>query len=226
MELLLDSADPKEINQVKSWGLISGVTTNPSLYSKHASDFIQRLKEIIKASPGYVFTQVIGWHDTEELIQQAKWLAKQSEKIVVKLPMSIEGIQALFQLKKENPKIRIAITAVASVSQALLCGKAGADVVAIFNGPLDETSDTPVNLVAPVKKIYTNYGYKTKILSCGRFSRGVSEFAAEGTDMCTMKIEYHKLLYEHPYTDKRMLGFLKDWQNAFGDQKWPEAHKT
>lgn len=226
MELLLDSADPKEIGEVKSWGLISGVTTNPSLYSKQSGDFTQRLKEIIKASPGYVFTQVIGWHDVDEMIKQARWLAEQSEKIVVKLPISIDGIQALLQLKKEDPKIRIAITAVASVSQALLCGKAGADVVAIFNGPLDETSDARVNLVAPVKKIYTNYGYKTRILSCGRFSRGVGEFAAAGTDLCTMKKEYHKLLYEHPYTDKRMLGFLNDWQDAFGDQKWPQAQKN
>lgn len=223
MKLFLDSADPKEIEEVKGWGLISGVTTNPSLYASQKGDYIKRLKEILDVSPGDVFTQVIGWHNKDELVKQARWIAEQSEKIIVKLPIGIEGIQALLELKKKSPKIRIAITAVASVSQSLLCGKAGADVVALFNGPLDTVSDTPVELVTPVKKIYTNYGYKTKILSCGRFPRGVGEFAAAGTDICTMKMEFHKMLYEHPYTDKRMSGFLNDWQNAFGDRRWPDA---
>ena len=223
MRLFLDSADPEEIEEVKSWGLISGVTTNPSLYASHGSQFTARLREIVEASPGDVLTQVIGWHDKEELVKQARWLADQSEKIIVKLPIGIEGIEALLQLKREQPEIRIAITAVASVAQAILVGMAGADVVAIFNGPFDTVSDTPVELVGPVKKIYSNYGYKTKILSCCRFPRGVGQFAAAGTDICTMKKQYHQMLYEHPYSDKRMLGFLEDWRNAFGDRKWPEA---
>ncbi|MDO8303757.1 MAG: transaldolase family protein, partial [Sedimentisphaerales bacterium] len=174
MEFLLDSADPKEIKEVASWGLICGVTTNPSLYGKQAKgkEFVDRLKELIEVSPGYVFTQVIGWHDKEEMVRQARWLSKQSEKIVVKLPMGIEGLQAVMQLKKENPKMKVAVTAVASIAQALMVGKAGADIVALFNGPLDTVSDTPVNMVEPVKKIYANYGFKTKVLSCGRFPRG------------------------------------------------------
>ena len=223
MELLVDSIEPEEIEEVKSWGLICGVTTNPALYSKQKDKFTDRLKKIVQASPGYVFTQVIGWHNVEELKGQARWLAKQSEKIVVKLPMGIEGIQALIQLKKENPKMRIAITAVASVTEAMLCGKAGADVVAIFNGPLDSVSDSPVDLITPVRKIYDRWGYKTKILSCCRFAPGVGEYAAAGTDMVTMQIAFHKLLYEHPYTDKRMTGFFEAWEGAFGDQKWPMA---
>lgn len=220
MELFLDSADPKEIDEVKSWGLISGVTTNPSLYASQKCDIKKRLKEILEVSPGYVFTQVIGWHDKEEFIKQAYWLAEQSEKIIVKIPIGKEGIQALLQLKKENPKMLIAVTAVMSVSQALLCGKAGADVVALFNGPLDTVSDTPVELVTPVKNIYKYNGYKTKILSCCRFPRGAGEYASAGTDICTMKKEFLQMLYEHPYTDKRMQGFLSDWKNAYGDKKW------
>ena len=223
MELLVDSIEPEEIEEVKSWGLISGVTTNPALYSKQKDKFTDRLKKIIEASPGYVFTQAIGWHNVEELKGQARWLAKQSEKIMVKLPMGIEGIQALIQLKKENPRMRIAITAVASVSEAMLCGMAGADVVALFNGPLDSVSDSHVDLVTPVRKIYDRWGYKTKILSCCRFAPGAGEFAAAGTDMLTMQISFHKMLYEHPYTDKRMAGFFEAWGGAFGDQKWPMA---
>lgn len=221
MELLIDSGNPKEIEAAKATGMISGVTTNPKIYGRLGTDFLQRLKDIIKVSPGYVFTQVIGLHNTAEMVRQARWLAEQSEKIVVKFPISIEGLQGVMQMKKENPKVRVAVTAVASVTQAMLSGKAGADFVALFNGPLDTVSDTPVNLVEPVKKIFNHYGYPTRILSCGRFPRGVGEFAAAGSDLCTMGKEFFDMLYEHPYTDFRMNGFFKDWQGAFGDKKWP-----
>ena len=158
----------------------------------------------------------------EELIQQALWLTKQSEKIVVKLPMSIEGIQAVMCLKKEKPKMKIAVTTVVSVAQAILVGKAGADIVALFNGAFDTESDTPVDIVAPIREIYAHYGYKTKILSCCRFPRGVGEYAAAGTDMITLGKDFITMLYEHPYTDKRMLGFIKDWTGSFGSRTWPK----
>jgi transaldolase len=165
MELFLDSSSPREIEEVRSWGLLSGVTTNPTLISKAGPDMERTLRDILLASPGPVLVQVIGWHDPEPLVAQAKWLHALSDQIIVKLPMSIAGIQALLRLKPELPELRLAVTAVASLSQAYLCGKAGADVVAIFNGPLDQDSDTPVELVAPVRKIYDNYGFTTKILS-------------------------------------------------------------
>jgi transaldolase len=223
MELFLDSSDPSEIAEVRSWGLLSGVTTNPSLLAKAGPDMLAKLERILDASPGPVFVQAIGWHDPEPLMAQAKWLYNNSNKIIVKLPMSRAGIQALLQLKEETPDIRLAVTAVSSVSQAYLCGKAGADVVAMFNGPFDQNSDMPVNLVGPVRKIYNNYGFATKILSCGRFPRIFGQFAVEGTDICTLKINYFRLLYEHPFTEARMNGFLDDWHSAFGDDTWPEA---
>jgi len=222
MKIFVDSADPKEIAEVLEWGIISGVTTNPSLYGKMKTDFVSRIKELIPLAPEFLFTQVIGLDNKEEMVRQARWLSDQSEKIVVKLPMSKAGIQALVQLRKERPDMKIAITAVGSVAQALLCGKCGATVVALFNGPLDTVSDGDFDMVTAVKKIYTNYGYKTKILSCCRFAPGVAEYAAAGTDYMTTKKEFLELLYEHPYTDKRMNGFFKDWRGAFGDKKWPE----
>ena len=223
MELLLDTGKPEEIEEIKATGLLSGVTTNPKIYGRLGTDFLKRLSEIVEVSPGYVFTQVIGWHNAQDMVKQARWLADQSEKIIVKLPMCIDGLVALQQLKKENPKMTIAVTAVASVSQALLCGKAGADVVALFNGALDTVSDTPVNMVEPVKRIYANYGYKTKVLSCGRFPRGIGEFAQAGSDMCTTGKEFWNMMFEHPYTHMRMCGFRDDWEAAFGDRKWPES---
>jgi transaldolase len=222
MELFLDSSNSREIEEVRSWGLLSGVTTNPTLISRAGPDMEKTLGDIVDASPGPVLVQVIGWHQPGPLIAQARWLHGFSDQIIVKLPMSIAGIQALLQLKRDLPKLRLAITAVASLSQSYLCGKAGADVVAIFNGPLDQDSDTPVELVAPVRKIYDNYGFKTKILSCGRFPRIFGQFAEAGTDICTMKIEFMRLLYEHSFTDRRMNGFMEDWKATFDDKTWPK----
>lgn len=222
MEFLLDSACPKEIEEVTSWGLITGVTTNPSLYGKMADDFVKRLQEILEVSPGVVYTQVIGADDRDDMVRQARWIASQSEKIIVKLPMTNAGIQACVQLKKESPEITIAITAVATMAQAFLAGKAGADVCALFNGPLDLEVDAEFDLVTPVKMIYTNYGFPTKILSACRFARTFAEYCAAGTDIVTLKKEYHALLYEHAYTDKRMKGFLGDWKGKFGDKIWPQ----
>ena len=222
MDLYLDSSNPKEIMEARSWGLISGVTTNPMLISAAGPDMEKTLREIVQASPGPVLAQTIGWHDPEPLIRQARWLHDFSDKIIIKLPMSLAGIQALLELKRQVSDICLAVTAVASIAQAYLSAKAGADVVAVFNGPLDQTTDSMMELIAPIKKIYANYGFRTRVLSCGRYPRLFGEVAVAGTDICTMKLEFMRLLYEHPFTDKRMNGFLKDWRAVFGDKTWPE----
>ena len=222
MQLFLDSSNPEEIQEVRSWGLLSGVTTNPSLIAAAGSDKKGTLQRILEASPGPVLAQAIGWNEPQPLVEQAQWLHSLSERIVVKLPMSQAGIKAMLQLKQETPDLAISITAVASVSQAYLCARAGADIVSIFNGPFDLTSDTPIELVGPIRKVYENYRFQTKILSCGRFPRHFAQFAEHGTDICTMKAEYMKLLYTHPYTDQRMTGFLSDWKRVFGEAVWGE----
>ena len=220
MELFIDSSDPREIEEVRSWGLLSGVTTNPTLIPKAGPDMQESLRRTIDASPGPVLAQVIGWHEPETLIAQAEWLHRFSDRIIVKLPMSVAGIQALLRLKQDLPELRIAVTAVASLSQAYLCGKAGADIVAIFNGPMDQDSDTPVLLIPEVRRIYDNYGFTTKILSAGRYPRIFGQVAAAGTDICTLNITYWRLLYTHVYTEKRINSFLSDWNTMFGDKTW------
>jgi transaldolase len=223
MQLFIDSSSPKEITTAREWGIIDGVTTNPALISKGGPDKLATLKAVLEVSPGPVLCQAIGWDDKDALMAQARWISKQSDRIVVKLPMSIAGIQAVIQLKKESPEIKTSTTMVASIAQAYLSAKAGADIVSIFNGPLDQVLDQQVDLVAPVRKIFDNYGFKAKILSCGRLPRAFGEFAIAGTDICTMKFEFLKLLYEHPFTDKRFSGFMSDWRGAFGDEVWPKA---
>jgi transaldolase len=221
MQVFIDSSDPQEIAQARDWGVIDGVTTNPGLIPKGGPDMQATLSRVLDASPGPVFCQVIGWHEGDPLLAQARWLHKFSDRIIVKLPMSIAGIQALIQLRNEKPDMKLAVTTVCSIAQAYLAGKHGADVVALFNGPLDQVIDQAVDMVTPVKKMYENYGFNTKILSCGRLPRSFGEFAVAGTDICTMKMEFLRMLYEHPFTEKRMTGFTQDWQNVFGDRTWP-----
>jgi transaldolase len=223
MQLFIDSSDPKEILQAREWGIIQGVTSNPTLISKAGPDMQRTLQQILEASPGPVFCQVIGWHDQEPMMAQARWLHRFSDRIIVKLPMSVAGLQALQRLKAEKNDMPLAITAIASVAQAYLAAKCGADVVALFNGPLDQVLDQPVEIVKPVRTIFRNYGFATKILSCGRLPRSFGEFAEAGTDICTLRFEFLKLLFEHPFTDKRMSGFLDDWRAVFGNAVWPKA---
>jgi transaldolase len=223
MQVYLDSCDPAEITAAREWGVLDGVTTNHSVIVKGGPDMVATLRGIVDASPGPVLCQVIGADDKEEMLGQARWLQDFSEKIVVKLPIGPAGLQALRDLKSARPERQIAVTVVASVAQAYLCGKVGADIVALFNGPMELEVEQEVDLVTPVRKVYDNYGFKTRILSCGRFPRAFGLFAVAGTDICTMKFEYLQLLYEHPYTVKRMVGFAGDWQAAFGEQTWPKA---
>lgn len=223
MQVFIDSSSPDEIRQACEWGIIDGVTTNPTLISKGGPDMQATLRKVVDVSPGAVLCQAVGAREVEPLKAQARWLHRFSAKIVVKLPPSPAGLRALRELKKESPDIKIAITLVASVAQAYLAGKLGADIVALFNGPLEQVLDQEVEMVGPVRRIYANYGFKTKILSCGRFPRAFGQFAEAGTDICTLRFEFMKLLFEHPYTDQRLNGFTADWKGVFGEETWPEA---
>lgn len=222
MDIFLDSSSPREIMEARSWGILSGVTTNPGLISHAGPDMEATLAAVVEASPGPVLVQVIGWHEPAPMVRQARWLHALSEKIIVKLPASVAGMQALAQLKSELPGLRLAITAIASLAQAYLAGRYGAYIAAIFNGPLDQAEDTAHDMIAPVRKIYDNYGFETKILACGRYPRLFGEVAVAGADICTMRMEFMRLLYQHPFTDQRMNGFLKDWRATFGEKTWPE----
>jgi transaldolase len=226
MQLYLDSSNPQEILTAREWGIIDGVTTNPSLIAKAGTEMETALRAVLEVSPGPVFCQAIGWREVEPLKAQARWLSAYSERIIVKIPMSAAGITAVVQLKRENPEIKVAVTAVSTVAQAFLVAKAGADVVALFNGPLDLEQDEPVRVVAKVRAIYDRGGFPTKILSAGRFPRSFGEFAAEGSDIMTIRLEFMTLLFEHSFTDKRLQGFSKDWQNAFGSKTWPTVARA
>jgi len=222
MDLFLDSSNPTEILEARSWGLLTGVTTNPSLIAAAGPDREKTLAAILAASPGPVFVQVVGWRDPAPMVRQARWLHAFSGRIIVKLPASVAGLQALQQIKAELPELQLAVTAIASLAQAYLAAKAGADIAAIFNGPLDQAEDAAHDLIAPVRQIYTNYGFTTQILACGRYPRLFGEIAVAGADICTMRMEFMRLLYEHPFTEQRMNGFLASWGGVFGSETWTD----
>jgi len=223
MQVFIDSSDPKEIRTARSWGILDGVTTNPTLISRGGSDMKETLRQVLDESPGPVLVQVIGGEDVDSLVGQARWLQAFSGGIVVKLPMSVAGIQAVQRLKHERSERKVAVTLVCSVAQAYLAARAGADIVALFNGPLEQAVDQDVDLVTPVRKVYQNCHFPTLILSCGRYPRSFGEFAAAGTDICTLRFEFLSLLFEHPFTDKRYHGFMADWQRVFGNATWPRT---
>jgi transaldolase len=220
MQLYLDSSSPAEIRTAVEWGVIDGVTTNPSLIAKAGGEMCAALRAVLDASPGPVFCQVVGWREVGPIKDQARWLNRFSERLIIKIPMSVAGITAVSQLKRENPQMQLAVTAVSSVAQAFLVAKAGADIVALFNGPLDLEQDEPVQIVQRVRAIYDRAGFATRILSAGRFARSFGEYAADGTDIITIRMEFLKNLFEHAFTDKRLLGFQSDWQKAHGDRTW------
>jgi len=223
MQLYLDSANPKEIQTAREWGIIDGVTTNLSLIAKSGTKMEAALRAVLEASPGPVYCQVVGWKEVEPLKAQARWLHSYSKRIVVKIPMGVAGITAVRQLKRENSKMTLCVTAVSSVAQAILVAKAGADVVALFNGPLDLEQDEPVKVVSAVRAIYDRSRFPTQILSAGRFPRSFGEYAVDGSDIITIRMEFMKQLFEHSFTDKRIRGFLSDWQEAYRDETWPSG---
>lgn len=221
MQLYLDSATPQEIKTACAWGVIDGVTTNLSLLAKAGSDMKSALKAVLDASPGPVFCQVVGWKDVDPLVAQARWLGAYSNRIIVKIPMGSAGISAVRRMKRERPRVPLAVTAISTVAQAYLAAKAGADIAALFNGPLDLEQDETVRIVPAVRQIFDRSKFKTKILSAARFPRGFGEYAADGSDIITIRMEFMKLLFEHSFTDKRMHVFLSDWRQVHGDRIWP-----
>ena len=221
MQFYLDSANPLEIKTACDWGVIDGVTTNLTLLAKAGPDMKAALDAVLDASPGPVFCQVVGWKEVDPLVAQARWLGAYSNRIIVKIPMGVAGITAVRILKSKNARIPLAVTAISTVAQAFLAAKAGADIAALFNGPLDLEQDDTVRIVPAVREIFDRSKLPTKILSAARFPRGFGEYAADGSDIITIRMEFMKMLFEHSFTDKRMQGFLSDWRQVHQDRTWP-----
>ena len=210
MMIFLDTGNVKEIREAASWGILDGVTTNPSLVAKEGRSFKDLLKEICSIVDGPISAEVVSV-EAAAMIKEGKDLAKVHKNIVVKCPLIPEGLKATKALASEG--IRVNVTLCFSCTQAILAAKAGAWCVSPFIGRLDDISQHGMGLIQDIVSIYRNYQYKTKVLVASvRHPQHVVEAAKIGGDICTMLFAVFKQLVQHPLTDIGLKKFLADWE--------------
>jgi len=212
MKFFLDSADLTEIRRAVDAGLIDGITTNPSLLARVAgADAAPQdiLLEICRTVPGPISAEVVAT-TTDEMLREGKKLAALADNIVVKLPLTEDGLLACRKLRAED--IPVNVTLCFSPSQALLAAKAGASYISPFVGRLDDVSADGMELIRQIVQIYNNYAYDTEVLVASvRHPQHVVEAALMGADVCTLPAKVLHQLMHHPLTDKGLEGFLADW---------------
>ena len=213
MKFFLDSANLDELKKACAWGIIDGVTTNPSLIAKEGVPIEERMSEICKLLDGDISAEVVS-HTSREMITEGLRLAKIHKNIVVKVPLIEEGIKAASALFKEG--IRVNVTLCFSAAQALLAAKAGAYIVSPFVGRVDDIGWPGMDLISDIVKIYSNYGYKTQVLAASiRGPRQVVEAAKIGVHICTLTYKVLEQMFHHPLTDKGLEQFLSDHRKMF-----------
>ncbi|MED4344072.1 fructose-6-phosphate aldolase [Heyndrickxia coagulans] len=223
MKFFLDTADVKEIKRINALGLVDGVTTNPSIISREGRPFEEVIKEICSIVDGPVSAEVISL-TSEEMVKEARVLANWAPNVVVKIPMTEEGLKAVHILSKEN--IRTNVTLVFSVAQGLMAAKAGATFISPFLGRLDDIGVSGTDLIKKLKLVISNYGLKTEIISASIRHIGHLEAAAEaGAHIATIPGSLFPKLWGHPLTDKGIQGFLKDWEK-FNQSFEKKEHET
>jgi transaldolase len=209
MKFFLDTANVDEIREAAALGVLDGVTTNPSLVAKEGRDFVQVLKEIVSIVNGPISAEVTTT-DPEEMVTQGRDLAKIHPNIVVKLPLTLEGLKACKRLRADD--IHTNVTLCFSASQALMAAKAGASYVSPFIGRLDDISHEGMDLIRQIRVIYDNYDFRTEILAASiRHPMHVVEAALAGSDVATIPFGVLKQLIKHPLTDSGQDKFLADW---------------
>ncbi len=212
MKFFLDTANIDEIRHAADYGLIDGVTTNPSLVSKEGRAFKDIILEITKIVDGPISAEVVST-DAAGMLKEAYELAKLHDNIVIKIPMIKEGMKALKQLSKDG--IKTNVTLIFNCNQALIAAKLGATYVSPFVGRFDDISEVGMSLVADLVQIFENYAFATEILvaSC-RNPLHIREAALLGADVATMPFKVLEQLLNHPLTDIGLERFLKDWEKV------------
>ena len=204
MEIFIDTANIDEIRQVNAWGILDGVTTNPSLVAKEkdkGKDFKAIVKEICEIVDGDISAEVVATK-YDAILHESRLLAKILKNVVVKVPLIPDGLKAVKTLAKEG--IRVNLTLCFSANQALLAAKAGAYIISPFVGRLDDIGQDGVELVEEIRQIYDNYDFKTKILFASvRHPDHVKQAALLGADIATCPFKIIEQLYKHPLTDRK-----------------------
>lgn len=215
MKLFLDTADLKEIDEAAGWGILAGVTTNPSLVSVHGRvDFKSHVQQICDIVRGPVSAEVVSL-DIEGMLKEARDLATWSPHVVVKVPMTWDGVRAAKILSGEG--IKTNVTLVFSANQALLAALAGATYVSPFVGRLDDAGNEGMAVVSEIVEIYRKHGFSTQVLAASiRHPMHVVEAAKAGADVATMPFKVMKQMVNHPLTELGIQRFLADWKKVTG----------
>lgn len=213
MKIFIDSASLDEIKKAQAMGLVDGVTTNPSLVAKQGGiDFKDLLLRICEVIDGPISAEVIST-DSAGMIREGRELAKLHKNIVVKIPLTTDGLVATKTFSGEG--IKTNVTLCFSAVQAMLAAKAGASYISPFVGRLDDISQDGMQLIRDIRQIYDNYGFATEILVASiRHPVHVLEAAKIGADVGTMPYKVIEQLTKHPLTESGLKAFLKDWENA------------
>lgn len=211
MKLFLDTANLEAVEHIAAWGVLDGVTTNPSLLAKEGKiDPEKQIKALSRLVNGPVNMEVIG-ASAKEMVEEGKRYARWAENVVVKIPMTEEGLKAVNKLSSMS--IPTNVTLIFSANQALLAAKAGARYVSPFIGRLDEHGEDGLALVSEIVDIFRNYELSTEVLVASiRHPRHVTEAARMGADICTLPPEIFEKLLHHPLTDLGLAKFLADWK--------------
>ncbi len=214
MKFFIDTANVDEIREVASWGVLAGVTTNPSLVAKEGRDFKQVLTEILELVDGPVSAEVISLQ-ADEMVAEAKQYYEMHTNVVIKLPMTSEGLKACARLSSMGVKTNL--TLIFTPNQALLCARAGASFVSPFVGRLDDISTDGIKLISDISEIFAIHGIDTEIISASIRTPGqVVDSAKAGAHIATIPYKVFQQMLKHPLTDSGIERFLKDWEAAKG----------
>ncbi|QHQ33736.1 fructose-6-phosphate aldolase [Algicella marina] len=209
MKFFVDSAEIDKIRELAEYGMVDGVTTNPSLILKSGRDILEVTKEICDLVPGPVSAEVVAT-EADDMISEGRKLAKIADNITVKVPLTWAGLRACKVLSDEGRMVNV--TLCFSANQALLAAKAGATFISPFIGRLDDINMDGMELISDIRTIYDNYGFETEILAASiRTVNHVTQSALIGADVITAPPEVLMKLADHPLTDKGLDAFLKDW---------------
>jgi len=213
MKIFLDTANLDELKKGVAWGLVDGVTTNPTLIAKEGIAIEDQIRKICDLVDGDVSAEVVATNG-DEMISEGRRLARIHRNVVVKVPLTRDGIRACSTLSKEG--IRLNVTLCFSAPQAMLAAKAGAYIVSPFIGRIDDIGWDGGQLIRDIVQIYQNYGIKTQVLAASlRTSLHVTESAKAGADIGTMPFKVLDMMFNHPLTDKGIEQFLKDYNKVF-----------
>jgi len=212
LEIFLDTASVEEIREAAGWGVISGVTTNPTLVAREGRDFHSILEEICGLVDGPISAEVISLN-LEGMLKEARELAGVNPNIVIKIPVTPVGLQATSTLAGEG--IRVNVTLVFSALQALLAARAGAAFVSPFIGRIDDTGQDGMEVLDDIMEIFCNYDFDTRVIAASiRHTRHVLEAARLGADIATVPFTVLGQMFRHPLTDQGIAKFMEDWKKV------------